>query len=240
MFPRLVITALAAGLAAGLVLTAVQSFTTIPLILDAEKYEAAKTAKPGGAASPGHSGHGADAAAPPAGGYKRLAQTGLANVVMGAGFAFILAGCFALWGREVDGGSGVLWGLAGFAVFTLGPALGLPPELPGMAAAAVEARQTWWVAAAGGTAAGLWLLVFRREPAAKAAAIVVMALPHLVGAPHADAAGGSVPAELASRFAAASIVTSALFWCVLGWVGGVCYRRLAQREADRRAATRST
>lgn len=236
MFQRLVITALLAGLVAGLALTAVQHFTTIPLILAAEKFEA--PAKSGNAASSGHHGHGHDATAAPLGGYQRLLQTLLANVVTGAGFGFILAGCFALWGRPVDGASGMLWGFAGFAIFTLGPGLGLPPELPGMAAAAVEARQVWWAAAAGSTAVGLWLLVFRREYWAKAVAVAVMALPHLVGAPHADATSALVPPELASRFAAASLVTSAIFWCVLGWIAGACHRRLVEREADRGAATR--
>lgn len=238
MFLRLVIVALAAGLAAGLVLTAVQHFTTIPLILAAEKLEAATPAPSGSTATSGRHGHGHNATTAPLGGFERLLQTLLANVVMGAGFAFVLAGCFALWGGPVDGVSGMLWGFAGFAIFTLGPGLGLPPELPGMAGAAVEARQVWWGAAAGSTAAGLWLLVFRREYWAKAVAIAVMALPHLVGAPHADAASALVPPELASRFAAASIVTSAIFWCVLGWVAGVCYRRFAEREADKGAATR--
>lgn len=236
MFRRLVIVALAAGMVAGLVLTAVQHFTTIPLILAAEKFEAAMPAPSGSAATAGHHGHGHESTAPPEGGFKRLLQTGLANVVMGTGLAFVLAGCFALWGRPVDAVSGMLWGFAGFAIFTLGPGLGLPPELPGMASAAVEVRQFWWGAAAGSTAAGLWLLVFRRELVAKVAAIAIMALPHLVGAPHADTASAVVPPELASRFAAASIVTSAIFWCVLGWVAGVCYRRLAEREADRGAA----
>ncbi|MDH3700026.1 MAG: CbtA family protein [Alphaproteobacteria bacterium] len=236
MFQRLVITALLAGMIAGLALTVVQHFTTIPLILAAEKFES--PAKSGSAASSGQHGHGHDAITAPLGGLERLLQTLLANVVTGAGFAFILAGCFALWGRPVDGVSGMLWGISGFAIFTLGPGLGLPPELPGMAAAEVEVRQVWWAAAAGSTAAGLWLLVFRREYWVKAAAIAVMALPHLVGAPHADATSALVPPELASRFAAASLVTSAIFWCVLGWVAGACHRRLVEREADSGAATR--
>ncbi len=232
MIQRLIITALVAGLGAGLVLTAVQSFTTIPLILAAEKYEA----PPASADAHGHRHDATTTHTGPVGGLSRLLQTGLANVVTGTGFAFILAGCLALWGRPVDGGSGTLWGLAGFAVFTLGPGLGVPPELPGMASAAVEARQVWWLAVAGSTAAGIWLLVIRREMWAKGAAIAVLALPHLVGAPHAGSMSALVPPELASRFAAASIATAAIFWCVLGWAAGVCYRRLAEREAEKGAA----
>ena len=37
----------------------------------------------------------------------------------------------------------VIWGLAGYAVFHLAPAFSLPPEVPGVAAADVTARQIW-------------------------------------------------------------------------------------------------
>ena len=36
--------------------------------------------------------------------------------------------------------AGLLWGFAGFAVFTLAPGLGLPPELPAMPAAELLPR----------------------------------------------------------------------------------------------------
>ena len=48
----------------------------------------------------------------------------------GMNFALILTACFALSGRPVTGQTGVLWGLAGFAIVSLAPALGLPPEVP--------------------------------------------------------------------------------------------------------------
>ena len=56
---------------------------------------------------------------------------------------------------------GLLWGLAGFVVFTAAPGLGLPPELPGMPVAPLTARQTLWIATAAATAGGLCLLAFR-------------------------------------------------------------------------------
>jgi len=49
---------------------------------------------------------------------------------------------------------------AGFVAFSLAPAAGLPLGLPGMAAAALEARQIWWVCTVAATAAGLALLAF--------------------------------------------------------------------------------
>ena len=57
-----------------------------------------------------------------------------------------------------------MWGLAGFAVFTIAPGLGLPPELPGVPAAPLLSRQIWWVTAVLATAAacsGLLVLTVR-------------------------------------------------------------------------------
>jgi cobalt transporter subunit CbtA len=247
MIRRMFLAAIAAGLLAGLLITAVQTVTTTPIILHAEKYEhgGGKAHKhdallPGGgrvtltsgnAVQLAHAGHGDAAttgdAAAFGGGLDRLLHTGLANLVLGVGFALLLVACFALYGRPVDARRGVLWGLAGFAVFTLAPGLGLPPEVPGAKAAALTDRQIWWACAAAAAALGLWLMVFARQHALKVLGVVVVALPHLVGAPHPAEIGGKVPAELAGHFAAASIVVSAIFWASLGWLGGTFWQRLA-------------
>jgi len=270
--------AIAAGLLAGLLITAVQTITTTPIILHAEKYENAgegKEHKNGGLLPDGglvtqttrglvqlaHAGHGgkpghthplADAghggkpghthqhadgakaagSAAIGGGLERLLHTGLANLLLGVGFALLLIACFALYGKPVTPRQGVLWGLAGFAVFTLAPGLGLPPEVPGSRAAAVTDRQIWWVCTAAATALGLWLMVFARQHALKVLGIVVIAIPHLIGAPGPAEIGGKVPPELAGHFAAASIVVSAIFWASLGWLGGVFWQRLAPAGAD--------
>jgi cobalt transporter subunit CbtA len=273
--------AIAAGVLSGLLITAVQTVTTTPIILHAEKYEKAGDGKahesggllPGGGlvrsnmkglvqlahaghgGKPGHThpladaGHGgkpghthqhADGNAAKAGGtttalgggLERLFFTGLANLLMGVGFALLLVACFALYGKPVTPRHGVLWGLAGFAVFTLAPGLGLPPEVPGSKAAAVTDRQIWWAFAAIAAAAGLWLMVFARQHALKVLGVIVVALPHIIGAPHPAEIGGAVPPELAGHFAAASIVVSAIFWASLGWLGGTFWQRLAPTETD--------
>jgi cobalt transporter subunit CbtA len=268
--------AIAAGLLAGLLITAVQTLTTTPIILHAERYEKAgghehnallpdgglvraasdetwgivRLAHAGHGGKPGHThpladaGHGgkpghthqrADGGAAMTtigGGIERLFYTGLANVLMGVGFALLLVACFALYGKPVDPRRGVLWGLAGFAVFTLAPGLGLPPEVPGSKAAALTDRQIWWACAAAAAALGLWLMVFARQHALKALGVVVVALPHIVGAPRPAELGGAVPPELAGHFAAASIVVSAIFWASLGWLGGTFWQRLAPAGTD--------
>jgi cobalt transporter subunit CbtA len=255
MFRRIFLSAIAAGLIAGVITSFVQEFTTTPIILEAEGYENGTKGEQTAVneslrptfvhAVPeahdhlnAHSvpeahdhlfadeGHGHSAWAP-ADGLERTFYTTLANVLTGIGFALILIAGFALRGEDVDGRKGVLWGIAGFAAFSLLPALGLPPEVPGSFAAELSARQGWWLFAAVASAAGIWLAVFGRANWLKVAGIVVVALPHLVGAPHPEAVGGAAPPELAGHFVAASLVTAAVFWVALGWLSGSFYRRFA-------------
>lgn len=246
MIRHFLASALLAGLLAGLAITGLQQVTTAPLILQAERYEAAALASASttphthtsgvAAHEPAHS-HGAeDGGWAPSDGMERLFFTALANVIAGIGFAFLLVACLALSKGKAGGPAGVLWGTAGFAVFTLAPSLGLAPELPAMSAAGLVERQTWWIFAAAATASGLWLLVFPKKPLAAAAGIVAIALPHLVGAPHPAELSAQVAPELASRFAAASIATSAVFWVCLGWLAGALYARSAAEPAARLSA----
>jgi len=158
---------------------------------------------------------------------ERTGLTVLANLVTGVGFALLVVAGFTLSGRAVEEREGLLWGLAGFAAFTLAPALGLPPEVPGTYAADLADRQAWWSFAAAGATAALWLLAFGRGQWRIPVALAVAALPHIVGAPHPAAFGGGVPPELAGQFAARSIGVGALFWCALGWLAGAFFRRFS-------------
>lgn len=246
MVHRIFFAALAAGLLAGALITAVQSVTTTPIILHAEEFEGAghDHAAEGlpavglhlAAASESPSGHVhlADTAGGHAGeawapedGLERTLYTALANLIVGVGFALLVVAGMALRGKPVTVGVGVLWGAAGFVVFTLAPALGLAPEVPGSITAGLEARQYWWVFAASGAALGLGLIVFCQARYWKAFGVIAAAVPHIVGAPHPDSIGGSVPPELAGQFAATSIVVGAIFWVLIGSLSAVFYRRLS-------------
>ena len=240
MFRRILITALLAGFFGGLGISVVQQFTTAPLIRHAEEFESKATP---GAHKHGfynqrinpllhlvdgkdpHS-HGTNAWAPEEGLERALYST-LANILTGIGFALILVACIALSGRRVDGRAGVLWGIAGFTAINLAPSLGLPPEIPGAMVAELGARQGWWLLCVAATAAGLWALIFRYGAAWIAFGLALMAMPHLLGAPHPTSFGGAIPAELASQFVAASMVTAAIFWCALGWLSGTFWQRSA-------------
>lgn len=232
MFGRIVLTAVFAGLIAGLFAGGVHMAKTTPLILAAEAYESAAAAPHASARTstdapaPAVTMTAPDAAAwAPADGVERDLFTLLADVVTGIGFAFMLAGAMALSGRRVDARLGMAWGLCGFAAFFAAPALGLAPELPGMQAAGLGARQVWWLATAAATAAGIAIIAFHPRPPLKALGVVIVALPHVVGAPRHPLTPGALPAELAAEFAATTLVVTGLFWLVLGGLTGYFFRR---------------
>lgn len=222
LFRSLLFCAVVVGLIVGGVVTVFQRFGTVPLILQGEVYEeAAREASPHqhpatAAATPDAAHQHPVAAWEPANGLERDSYTALANILTATGFALVLAAIFALRGREVGWREGLFWGLGGFAVFTLAPGLGLPPELPGVPAAALASRQIWWVATACATSAGLALLVFRRAPWAAVLGVALIALPHVAGAPHLAEMHGTIPEALARQFVAAVTVTSLVFWALLG------------------------
>ncbi len=223
MIHRVLTAALIAGLFAGLAVSLAQAWQTLPLITVAETFEAATPTHANGA---DHQHGGTHATWMPADGAERWLWTILANVLTGIGFAFLLAGAMTLSGRRLSARTGALWGIAGFAVFALAPALGLPPVLPGADVAPLAERQTWWIGTAVATAGGLWLIFLLRCTWAVALGFVLLALPHLVGAPPQGVAGGSVTPEVAARFAVATLAVAVLFWTVLGATLG----RLLQRE----------
>lgn len=220
MLRKILTTGLLAGVAAGIVFSIVQFVAVQPLIVEAERLEAGAAA-----AAPDQTGA-ADAAWTPADGFDRIGFTVMANLISGVGFGFLLAGCFALRGGVGGAGRGLLWGLAGYAVFALAPALGLPPEAPGAAAAELFARQAWWLGTVVATAAGLALLVFARAKLIRIAGAALLALPHLIGAP-LHVGGSGVPQDLATAFIVASLAATGLFWLALGGISGAVYRRLA-------------
>ncbi len=231
IFRNAVFCAAVAGLFAGLVLSALQSFATIPLIYQAETYEAL-------APEDGHNhGHTEDAAAggghdhdgegwAPEDGAERMAYTVLTNVVTAIGFALILVVASELAGGIASWRHGIFWGFAGFATFVLAPGLGLPPELPSMPAADLAMRQSWWVATVLLTSGGLALIVLWRSLPLALLGVAMIVAPHLWGAPLPDSFESPVPDALHHRFVVAVTMTGLLFWLTLGMTVGAVRSKL--------------
>lgn len=227
-FRNIVLVAAIAGVLAGLGMTVAQQLTTVPLILKAEVYEeqGATAAHDHGdaAAQPAAHEHG-DEGWQPADGFERTAFTLLANIVTGVGFALLLVAASELAGGITGWRQGVFWGLAGFAVFTLAPSLGLPPELPAMPAAELGVRQLWWVATAFSAAAALALMFYGRTPLAIVAAVALLVAPHLIGAPQPPSYDTPIPEGLHHSFVVAVVLTALLFWVLLGALAGLFRER---------------
>jgi len=240
LFQRIFFAAVLAGLAAGLAMSALQHWKVTPLILAAETYENAAPAEhshPEGTAPHAH-----EDAAPvhehdenawaPQDGAERTFYTLLANVLGCMGFALLLAATSVLLGLPITAANGVIWGIGGFVAFQLAPALGLAPELPGMPAADLGARQLWWWGTALATGAGFLVVAKLRNWTGIGIAAVLLLVPHIIGAPQltGDHASG-VPAHLATQFAAAALGAGALFWLIVGPLLGYLSELFARRQA---------
>ena len=235
MLKPLLTSALFAGLIAGLFAAGLQQAFLTPLIVEAELYETGTIIHFGGADAA--SGQGAEAGnaaaeAPETGGgdLTRTLLTVLMTVLTTCGFGLILVAGFAMAERfrltRIDLRSGLLFGLAAFTAIQLLPSMGLSPELPGAAAAELSQRQLWWLFTVAGTLAGIALLAWG-NPAIKIVGAVLIAAPHLIGAPHPEAFEGVVPPELAALFTARVLAVAALTWAALGALAGHFWSREA-------------
>lgn len=258
MFRSILLSASVAGLLAAIALTLLQLTWITPLILTAETYEEAAAATTthddvdhaahhhDDADDDSHSHehlnsahaehehasaheheHHADAWQP-ANGFERTFYTFVSNTVMGVAYALMLVGVYTLWEQPRGIAQGLLFGLAGFAIFFAAPGLGLPPELPGTEAADLGQRQLWWVGTAASTAVALTLLCVQKNWWLRALGGVILVIPHLVvGAPHPAVASSAAPAELQHQFQIATVIGNAVFWLLLGAISAIVWRKLA-------------
>jgi cobalt transporter subunit CbtA len=247
MIRNLFAAALIAALGAGLLTAAIQHFRVTPLILHAETFEgegghshgpeAAVAEHEHAEGTPAHT-HDAvattEAAAEewaPQDGFERTAYTTLATVLAAAGFALVIGAVSMFANIPITFANGFLWGIAGFVTFSLAPAYGLAPELPGMPAADLVARQVWWTGTAIASGAACLLLAKTRASWAFAVAIALVVAPHIIGAPAAPDEPSAVPAHLATEFAAITLGTALVFWLILGTLFGKLNDVFAARSA---------
>ncbi len=220
IFQRLLLVALLAGLTTGLLTAIAHHSLTVPLILQAERYET----------SASHEHHQHEPAWQPADGWQRSLFTAFSDVMTAMGFALVL-GAIWLWrGAPRALPQALLWGLAGYASFVLAPGLGLPAELPGADAGPLATRQIWWLASAFATAAGLALLVFGRGWLGRFVAVGLLLVPHLIGAPQVVAENTALPVGLHGQFIRAVLAVGLLFWLMLAASTAHFFKRV-ERDA---------
>lgn len=239
MIARFLLAALVAGIVAGIAMTGAQMVKVVPLIVHAEQFEQAQAHRD--AVAPGHDQAASENDRSPrdAGRAKegerpfgpgRFGGTLLANLVAGAGFALVLAAIVLVSGQTIHFANAFAWGMLAWLAVQFLPAMGLAPELPGMPAADLAARQYWWVFAVGASAAGLWVAAFTKPVALRIGGLFLIGLPHIAGAPQPETIASSVPAHLASEFAVAALATTLFFWLVLAYALAWCMARFGVRE----------
>ncbi len=209
------------GISAGIAVAALQHVTTTPLILSAEVYETAQHLHQ----------HAAEAIAPVAESLRRTAMTSLSTIVASIGYAFVLLAGMLFAGERITARRAALWGVCAFAATGLAPAIGLAPQLPGAAETDLAGRQLWWVATAATTGTGLYAILRFDDRLAQAFGLFLIIAPHLF-TPTPALPESTVPAELAARFAAASLVLQAIAWTLAGALAGMTYCAIAGEKED--------
>ena len=222
MYSRFLISALFAGAAAGLIAGLLILYFVQPVLLHAELYEGGELL---------HFGADKAATAHPALPGIDPVRDGLSlifSMLTYSGYALIMIAAMGLAedrGARIDGRTGLIWGLAGFVVFQFAPAFSLPPEVPGVAAADVAARQVWWFATAITAAIALWLIAFGAGWMHWGLAMILLVAPHLVGAPEPEVFTGPVPPELAAHYASRALGVGMASWVLLGSFAGFFWQR---------------
>ncbi len=240
MIMRVLIAAILAGFVAGIAMTTIQHLKTTPLILKAEVFENSNIhAHAAGENTAEHKQQEtANTAAEvesqawaPADGFERTAYSFLSGIIVAIGFALILAAASLLTNISITPQNGAFWGFVAFAVFSLIPASGLPPELPSMDAAALPLRQVWWWATVAAGAAGVALIVLRGGVVFSAIGIAIIIAPHVIGAPQPASHETAIPAYLIQSYVANSIMAMAVTWVIVGIALGFTMRSQKLVEA---------
>lgn len=224
MLGRVLTAGLLAGLIAGLSVAAIQHISTTPLIAAAEVFETAQR-------HAGRLGEVAATTTPAASGLSRLIGTSVATMMVSIGYALILLAAMLAVGDPIRPRRAALWGLCAFVATGLATGLGLAPQLPGAAETDLAGRQIWWIATAVATSAGIFAMTHYDSWPALLLGIALLAAPHFA-TPLPATPESTVPAEIAARFAAASLAVQALNWVLAGVLAAALYNLLQPEPAE--------
>ena len=217
MLFRTIISAVVAGIIAGSASFLIQHRALIPLIYQAETHEQTTS-------------HENRAGEPSQNATTRATYTLIGDILLASGFGLILCAAYLVTGR-LGTWSGIGWGLAGFATFHLGPAVVVPPLLPGIELGSLATRQALWLAAAFATALGLGLLAFGRK-LLKIVGAVLLVLPLLIAErlPIPSVQAGSAAIE--HSFIVWSLVGALVMWLLVGTLSGTLFAHFEAGDVD--------
>ena len=136
------------------------------------------------------------------------------------GYAFLLISAMTLRlqtsGDRITFHQGIVWGIIGYIAVHLAPAISLPPEVPGVAAAEVQSRQIWWFTTVFLTVIGIWLIAFKPKIKYFFIGSTLIIAPHIFGAPEPNVFTGPAPTEIGALFASRALGIGLVSWAILG------------------------
>lgn len=244
MFKPMLFATIVAGVLAGLLFAATQQILTVPLIMEAELYEdsalallneetdgdflAVESSQENNVNATGDAvttevvtnkdtanEEIAPVADMDAAVSKRMLYTGLGSLLTSLVFALLMTAAMTVYGKG-NARTGLLWGLAGYLAFFVAPSLGLAPKLPSAVTTALEHRQLWWGTTVLATLFALALLMLAKPILLKVVGVLLLAIPHWVGAPVSEQATSLAPEALSHAFIWMTAVTNFVLWITLG------------------------
>ncbi|MFK5948290.1 MAG: CbtA family protein [Methylococcales bacterium] len=213
-FRNLVLSAFIIAIVVGAIFSIYQAVFITPIIIDSEVYEVLEPAT-----------NHVEAWAPEDG-LERGSWSFVTNFLLCFSYGLVLLSVMATQ-TSVTAVKGLLWGTAAYISFFVAPSLGLPPEIPGMEAANLEGRQSWWLLTVILTVIALWLIAFY-SPISKFVGILLLLIPHFIGAPQPEIDGfintdpKAIEAltQLWHNFIIQTSLANALLWLLIGGLSG--------------------
>jgi len=197
---------LLSGLTAALVLTLLQRWLMLPVLVEVDNYLYA--ARQPDLFNITHTI-----------GRDRSLMLALTNIALGAGYALLLVAAMSLRGTS-GVWQGMLWGMAGWITFAALPTLTLGVDLSGLASTNDWQRQGWWATSASLAAVGLASMAYARTRWACLSGLLLVLLPLGIGAP-ARIEESIIPDQLAQTFHGLRLATLLIFWLVTGITAGL-------------------
>lgn len=242
---NLILSALMVGVISGLCYGLFQQLQINPIIYAAEVYEVAEPVAEhhGNDEAPVAHSHDHSEAWSPEEGLQRIVATLVANISIAFALSLIMISLMALHNQKSNKPklniyTGALWGVAAMFSFFVAPALlGLHPEVPGTIAADLENRQYWWIFCAFASSAGIAISYYAKG-FLKLVGLILIALPHLVGAPMPELHGfaNTEPAavkalgELSQQFYLMTAIGMFILFILMGLLSSLSLNKFIKTE----------
>ena len=229
MFLRIIVSGLFAGALGGIIAGVLQWFFVQPVLLHSELYETGVLKHFGDSTNSAH----------PELEHMQPIRDGLSlifSMLIYTGYSLLLISAMTL--RQLKSEKpftlhqGFIWGISGYFVVHLAPAISLPPEVPGVAAADLQSRQIWWFATCVFTAGGLWMIAFYAKALSFLIGAILILAPHIIGAPEPNIFTGPAPTEIGALFASRALGIGLISWTILGGLSALFLQKETLRDAS--------